>query len=49
MTSQELNLWKYGIGWLIQKEQDKACSLAKNQPVGANKQLHAPMTLYKSI
>jgi len=36
MTLQNLNLSNYGIGWHIQKEQDEKCSLAKNQPVGAN-------------
>ena len=30
MTSQKLN---QRIGWLIQREDDKICSLAKNKPV----------------
>ena len=29
----KLNLWNYGIGWHIQKEQEEKCSLAKNQPM----------------
>ena len=32
----KLNLWTYGIGWHIQKEQDEKCHWPKNQPVGAN-------------
>ena len=33
---EKLNLWKYGIGWHIQKEHDKKYKFAKNEPVGAN-------------
>ena len=33
MTSQKLNLWNQGIGWLIQRERGEICSLAKNEPV----------------
>ena len=36
MTLQNRNLWNYGIGWRIQKEQHEKYSIAKNQPVGAN-------------
>ena len=36
LTSQKLNLWNYGIGWHIRKEQDGKRSLAKNQPFSAN-------------
>ena len=36
VTPQNQNLWKYGIGWYSQKEQDKKCPLARNQPVTAN-------------
>ena len=36
MISRKLNSWNYGICWHIWKDQDKKCSLAKNQPVCAN-------------
>jgi len=55
MISQKLNLQNYGIGWHIQKEQEKKCSLAKNQADSANwqgdigKHCYAPMTPYKSF
>ena len=29
--SQKLNLWNYVVGWHVQKEQDEACSLTKDQ------------------
>ena len=34
--SQKVNLWNFGVGSYIQKEQDEKCSLAKNQSVDAN-------------
>ena len=29
MTSQNLNLWNYGVGKYIQKDKDEKCPIAK--------------------